>query len=226
MSDDFLEQFPPKPRLIRVKGEGSTRGARLSSLTDGELVARTQEGDVSAFNQLATRWEGSLYGFTRRTLGDSEDARDVCQEALVKAYTNIRKLRDGEKFKSWVHYIALNLCRDRFRTARSKAEILPYEEGRSDDLEGADAPAVANVVASDAQAEAGNLGNVLESLLGELPQEQRNAILLREFQGFTSEEIGEMTGVPAATVRTRIYYGLKTLRRVMKERGLERSDFS
>lgn len=225
MSDEFLEQFPPPARLTPVKDEISPRGTRLTTLSDAELVALTQEGDVTAFNQLATRWESSLYGFTRRTLGDSEDARDVCQEALVKAYTNIRKLRDGEKFKSWVHYIALNLCRDRFRTARSKAEILPYEEGRGEDLAGQDTPTVAKAVATDAGAELGSLGDALSSVLEKLPQEQRTAILLREFQGFTSEEIGEMTGVPAATVRTRIYYGLKTMRRVMKDRGLERSDF-
>lgn len=208
-----------------MKEEKRSRGNGLTTLSDAELVSRSQQGDVEAFNQLARRWEGALYGFIRRTLGDAEEARDVCQEALVKAYTNIRKLRDGEKFKSWLHYIALNLCRDRFRTARSKAEILPYEEGRSEDLEGADAPAVATVAAADAEAQAGSLSGVLESVLAELPQEQRTAILLREFQGFTSDEIGEMTGVPAATVRTRIYYGLKTLRRVMKDKGLEPADF-
>ena len=57
----------------------------MQTFTDGELVARCQDGDVAAFNQLASRWESSLYGFVRRTLGDGEDARDVCQEALVKA---------------------------------------------------------------------------------------------------------------------------------------------
>jgi RNA polymerase sigma-70 factor, ECF subfamily len=197
----------------------------LSTRSDAELVALTQQGDVGAFNQLASRWEASLYGFARRTLGDAEEARDVCQEALVKAYTNIGKLRQGEKFKSWVHYITLNLCRDRFRTARSKAEMLPYEEGRAEDLAGGDAPAVANIVPTDELTETGSRDRILAAILGEVPQEQRTAILLREFQGFTSEEIGEMTGVPAATVRTRIFYGLKAMRRVMKERGLDRTDF-
>jgi len=225
MSDDFLEQFPPPPRLNPAKDGVPARENTLSTRTDAELVTLTQQGDVGAFNQLASRWEGSLYGFARRTLGDAEEARDVCQEALVKAYTNIGKLRQGEKFKSWVHYIALNLCRDRFRTVRSRSEILPYEEGRGEDLAGKDAPAVANIADTDASTEAGSRNKVLTAVLGEIPAEQRTAILLREFQGFTSEEIGEMTGVPAATVRTRIYYGLKTLRRVMKERGLERSDF-
>lgn len=194
----------------------------MRSLTDAQLVARTQAGDVGAFNELAGRWESALYGFVRRTLGDSEDARDVCQEALVKAYRNIDRLREGEKFKSWIHYIALNLCRDRFRSPRARMELVPYEEG------GADAPPTRGIevesAAADRGAEAASLSGLLKELLETLPAEQRTSIVLREYQGLTSEEIGEIMGVPAATVRTRIYYGLKALRAAMKARGIEKSD--
>jgi RNA polymerase sigma-70 factor (ECF subfamily) len=192
-------------------------------MSDAELVALTQEGNLNAFNQLAGRWESSLYGFVRRTLGNGDDARDVCQEALVKAFQNIARLRDGGKFKSWVHYIALNLCRDRFRSPKARAEVVTYEEGGTADAAAPGRPAVA---ATDALAERTVLSGVLESVLEELPQEQRSSILLREFQGFTSEEIGEMMGVPAATVRTRIYYGLKTMRRLLEERGVRVADFT
>jgi RNA polymerase sigma-70 factor (ECF subfamily) len=195
----------------------------MRAMSDAELVALTQEGNLNAFNHLAGRWESSLYGFVRRTLGNGDDARDVCQEALVKAFQNIARLRDGGKFKSWVHYIALNLCRDRFRSPKSRAEVMTYEEGGAADAVASGRP---SVVPTDAQAERTVLSGVLESVLEELPQEQRSSILLREFQGFTSEEIGEMTGVPAATVRTRIYYGLKTMRRLLEERGVQVSDFT
>ncbi len=194
---------------------------RLRSLTDAQLVARTQDGDVGAFNELASRWESALYGFVRRTLGDAEDARDVCQEALVKAYTNIQKLREGEKFKSWVHYIALNLCRDRFRSPRGRMDFVPYEEGAGDG--GGVSP---EGKATDREAEAGSRGALLAELLGTLPADQRTSIVLREYQGLTSEEIGEIMGVPAATVRTRIYYGLKALRVTMRSRGIERGDLT
>jgi RNA polymerase sigma-70 factor (ECF subfamily) len=219
---DFLEQYPPSSRLSGERGEGRPREDHLESLTDAELVALSQGGDVGAFNQLATRWESSLYGFVRRTLGNGEEARDVCQEALVKAWTNIAKLRDGGKFKSWVHYIALNLCRDRFRSPRSKAEVLAFDEEGQEPEDGLAAGSAAE--AADASAERSSLSGVLESVLAELPPEQRTAILLREFQGFTSDEIGEMTGAPAATVRTRIYYGLRTLRKVLRSRGISPGD--
>jgi RNA polymerase sigma-70 factor (ECF subfamily) len=81
-----------------------------------------------------------------------------------------------------------------------------------------------SAISSDAGAEQASLSGVLGTVLAELPAEQRNAILLKEYQGFTSEEIGEMTGVPAATVRTRIYYGFRTLRKVLGERGVSMDD--
>lgn len=196
----------------------------MKAMSDAELVALTQEGNLHAFNHLAGRWESSLYGFVRRTLGNADDARDVCQEALVKAFTNIARLRDGGKFKSWVHYIALNLCRDRFRSPKARAEVVAYEEGGVADA--AERPGRPAVAPTDALAERTMLSGVLATVLEELPEEQRSSILLREFQGFTSEEIGEMTGVPAATVRTRIYYGLKTMRRLLEEQGVRVTDFT
>ena len=69
----------------------------MKSLTDAQLVAMTQEGNMGAFNSLTSRWESSLYRFVHRLMGDPEEARDVCQEALLKAYLNIAKLRDGEQ---------------------------------------------------------------------------------------------------------------------------------
>lgn len=222
-SGEIPEQFPPRSRPKPVKDATATGAETLRSMTDAELVALTQAGNLNAFNQLAGRWESSLYGFVRRTLGDAEEARDVCQEALVKAFQNIARLRDGGKFKSWIHYIALNLCRDRFRSPRSRAETVSFEEGGWADQ--GEAVASASPEAADRRAETSSLSDVLQSALAELPPEQRTSILLREYQGFTSEEIGEVMGVPAATVRTRIYYGLKTLRRTLRDRDISPEDF-
>ena len=183
------------PFELRPRGVSRTPAeVDLKAMSDAELVALTQDGDVAAFNQLVGRWEGALYGFVRRTLGDAEDARDVCQEALVKAYTNIKRLRDGGKFKSWIHYIALNLCRDRFRSAKYRSEVLPFEEASPGER-----VSDADSTPADRLAETTVLSEVLASVLSELPQEQRTSILLREYQGFTSEEIGEIMGVPRGT---------------------------
>lgn len=195
---------------------------RLEILSDEQLVALSQEGDLEAFNSLASRWESSLYGLARRSLGNTEDARDVCQEALVKAYLNIRRLRERSKFKSWAHHIVFNICRDRFRSAQSAAEMRPYEEGSPVEMEIAAGRERSS--APDQHATKAHVQGILGDALRRLPVEQRTSILLREYHGFTSEEIGEITGVPAATVRTRIYYGLRAMRKTLRDRGITEPD--
>jgi RNA polymerase sigma-70 factor (ECF subfamily) len=183
-------------------------------MTDEQLVALTQRGNVHAFNSLSARWEPSIYRFALRNLGNAEDARDVCQEALLKAYTNIQRLREGSKFKSWIHHITLNLCRDRFRSPSSRTGTRSFEE------HGVDESRVAIEASASRDPSKAGLLRAIEESLGRLPVEQRNAILLREYHGFTSEEIGDITGVPAATVRSRIFYGLRATRKMLRDRGI------
>jgi RNA polymerase sigma-70 factor (ECF subfamily) len=187
-------------------------------MTDDQLVLQSQQGDLEAFNQLVQRWEASLYRFVRRTVGNSEEARDLCQEALTRGFQNIERLRDGTKFKAWIHHIALNLCRDRFRSQRSRTELRSLDEFSAEEL--SEATGEARPAAPDVQVTRANLHDILGGILERLPVEQRTAIVLREFHGFNSEEIGEITGVPAATVRTRIFYGLKSMHRAFQDRGI------
>lgn len=199
------------------------KGEPLESLTDEQLVALTRTGNVDAFNKLARRWESSVYRFTHRTLGNPDDARDVCQEAWIKAYRNIARLREGAKFKSWVHHIALNLCRDRFRSAKVRGGAVSLDDAPTDQVEGT-GDERRRYTAAEA-ADSRSVREVLEMILAELPSEQRTCLVLREYQGFNSEEIADITGVPAATVRTRIFYGLKAIRKLMDQRGLGAEDF-
>jgi RNA polymerase sigma-70 factor (ECF subfamily) len=186
-------------------------GYGVESMTDAQLAALSQQGNREAFGVLAGRWDGPLYGFVRRVLGDEEAARDTCQEALLRAYTNLPKLREPAFFKTWLHSIALNLCRDRGRSPVQR-EVGLDEAGVTDVWSGEASP--------HEEAERRDLGTVLRQLLDRLPLEQRTAIVLREFQGFSSSEIADMTGVPATTIRSRIFYGLKALRRMVAEYGI------
>lgn len=199
-------------------------GGQLNSMSDAELVALSQQGDLDAFNQLIRKWDAGLYRFVRRTMGNAEDAQDIVQEALLKAFKNIGRLRNPAKFRAWLHHIALNLCRDWYRSARARTETRAYEEGTPHELRYVEAHG--GTEATDAQAERGSTADLLHRVLGKLSVEQRTAILLREYHGFTSDEIGQITGVPATTVRTRIFYGLRTVRKVLAERGITSASLS
>jgi RNA polymerase sigma-70 factor (ECF subfamily) len=193
-------------------------GSRVEPISDAQLALRSRDGDRRAFAMLARRFQAPLFRFLRRLLGDEDAARDATQETLLKAWVSIGRLREPEHVRTWFHQIALNLCRDRRRSPWAAGTVPLEETGAAES--GSGAPAA--VVTDDPLqwAERRNLAAILDRALQRLPEEQRTAILLREVQGFTSAEIAGMTGAPAATVRSRIFYGLKALRRMLPEEGI------
>src|ERR1041385_5759293 len=88
------------------------------SPTDEELVALSQAGDQDSFNQLIQRWERQIYALAYRVIGREEDARDVSQEAFLRAFRALPGFKGQAKFSSWLYRITLNLCRDWIRRQR------------------------------------------------------------------------------------------------------------
>ncbi len=178
--------------------------------TDEELVASATAGDIDSFNQLVVRWERPIYALAYRTLGRDEDARDVVQEAFMRAYRGLRGFKGQAKFSSWLYRITLNLCRDWMRRER-RAPIVAVPEG-TDPIELADdrASPVESVEDLVARRE---MSAAVARAMAELPEEQRAAIMLKEYHGLTFQEIAEMLNCPLSTVKTRLYQGLSVLRR-------------
>lgn len=174
---------------------------------DDELVARTLDGDVGAFNDLVSRWEGPLYKFVYRYLGDAEGARDICQEAFIRAYSNLDGFRGNAKFSSWLYQIALNLCRSQFRRRKARPTVSLEEEEQERHLklvpDGRKLPEDSAIINERARA--------LRSALEELPEAQRTVIILKEYHGLKFREIAEILDAPESTVKSRLYHGLDTL---------------
>ena len=190
----------------------------LTTRTDEELVALATAGDLDCFNQLVARWERPIYGLAYRTLGREEDARDVVQEAFLRAFRGLRGFRGQAKFSSWLYRITLNLCRDWIRRER-RAPVAQLPEG-VDPIEIADervAPteSVEDLVARKEMSEA------VARALADLPEEQRIAILLKEYHGLTFQEIADLLDCPLSTVKTRLYQGLTVLRKQLAQAGVE-----
>lgn len=174
--------------------------------SDEQLVARTVSGDVGAFNDLVGRWEGSLYKFVYRYLGDADGARDICQEAFIRAYTNLDRYRGQAKFSSWLYQIALNLCRSQFRKQKARPTVsIDDEQGYSLRL----LPDTG--VTPDESAIKNERARALRVALGQLPDPQRTVIILKEYHGMKFREIAEILGTPESTVKSRLYHGLETL---------------
>ena len=181
--------------------------------TDEELVARSIRGDQDSFNELILRWERPIYALAYRTIGREEDARDVCQETFLRAFRALPAFRGQAKFSSWLYRIALNLCRDWQRRER-RAPVMQAPEGV--DLRDLAAAAEPSETIEDL-VERKDLSRAVEVLMARLPEEQRTAIILKEYHGLTFQEIADLVGCPLSTVKTRLYQGLSVLRRGLEE---------
>jgi RNA polymerase sigma-70 factor, ECF subfamily len=190
-----------------------TSAALHMTWTDEELVARSVDGDTESFNQLIRRWEKPIFALAYRVLGREEDARDVCQEAFLRAFRALPGFKGEAKFSSWLYRIALNLCRDWIRRER-RMPVATAPEG-VDLVELADARR-ATVSVEDLAARA-ELSRSVEAAMRRLSSEQRTAIILKEYHGMTFQEIADLQGCPLSTVKTRLYQGLSLLRRYLAE---------
>jgi RNA polymerase sigma-70 factor, ECF subfamily len=184
--------------------------------TDEELVARSIGGDASSFNELIQRWERPIYALAYRQIGREEDARDVCQETFLRAYRALNGFRGQAKFSSWLYRIALNLCRDWLRRERRTPVVQAPEDVDLIELAASREPSesIEDRVARD------DLARAVERAMTLLPEEQRTAIILKEYHGLTFQEIADVVGCPLSTVKTRLYQGLTVLRRELGRSGV------
>jgi RNA polymerase sigma-70 factor (ECF subfamily) len=183
--------------------------------TDEELVARSIGGDSESFNELILRWERPIYALAYRTIGREEDARDVCQETFLRAFRALPGFRGQAKFSSWLYRIALNLCRDWIRRERRARLVQPPEDVDLMELAVAAEPSesIEELVSRNDEA------RVVERAMATLSEEQRTAIVLKEYHGLTFQEIADVVGCPLSTVKTRLYQGLTVLRRELAKGG-------
>jgi RNA polymerase sigma-70 factor (ECF subfamily) len=200
-----------RPTVVvhRLNTQEKRAAALRMTWTDEELVARSISGDNDSFNELILRWERPIYALAYRTIGREEDARDVCQETFLRAFRALPGFRGQAKFSSWLYRIALNLCRDWVRRERRTPVVQAPEDMDLMELAAAREPAesIEDLVARKAMTKA------VERAMALLPEEQRTAIVLKEYHGLTFQEIADLVGCPLSTVKTRLYQGLTVLRR-------------
>ena len=205
----------PVRQKNRTRGGDAPSPAQMTS-SDEELVARSAGGDVDSFNQLVVRWERPIYALAYRVIGREEEARDLVQEAFLRAYRSLGGFRGDAKFSSWLYRITLNLCRDWIRRQK-RAPFVEAPEGVDViELAGENGPveSVEDLVARQ------DLGAVVNRAMAALSEDQRKAIVLKEYQGLTFQEIADLLDCPLSTVKTRLYQGLVVLRRELERKGI------
>jgi RNA polymerase sigma-70 factor (ECF subfamily) len=166
---------------------------------DRDLIAKARQGHVDAYNVLVSRWEKRVFNYLLRLVGHREDALDLSQDVFLKAYQNLKKLDDPARFPAWLFRIAHNEAFSLLRKTRPEGELAvePSTGG------------------SSARMFPMELNLAVKSALGRLSDDQREAVLLKVYQGFKFEEMAEILACPVSTVKSRVYTALDLLKQTL-----------
>ena len=183
-------------------------------LTDQVLIERVQNGDKQAFNLLVTKYQNKVCNLISRYVSNPGDVPDVAQEAFIKAYRAIPSFRGESAFYTWLYRIAANAAKNHLVAKRRR----PGADATIEDAESFDEGGLLSEIASpEALAMGGELAEVVESALNGLPDELKAALMLREFDGLSYDDIADVLGCPVGTVRSRIFRAREAIDQRVKE---------
>jgi len=166
---------------------------------DRDLILTARRGNVESYNVLVSRWEKRIYNYLLRLTGNREDAMDLSQDVFLKAYQSLSRLEDTARFGPWLFRIAHNEAYSLLRKPKSEGE--PLEPKPQTPGSGRLLPMETSLA--------------VERALERLTVEQREAVLLKVYQGFKFEEIAEVLETPVSTIKSRVYTALETLKNTL-----------
>ena len=185
-----------------------------ASDTDQQLVQRAQRGDLRAFDLLVLKYQTRIAALVSRYVSDAGEVEDVTQEAFIKAYRALGQFRGDSAFYTWLYRIAANAAKNHL-VAKGRR---PAADATIEDAEGFDEGGLLSESASpEALAMGGELAVVVESALNALPDEVKAALMLREFDGLSYDDIADILGCPVGTVRSRIFRAREAIDQRVKE---------
>lgn len=172
---------------------------------DQQLVERVQRGDKRAFELLVSKYQRRIFRLLSRFIRDAAEVEDVAQEAFIKAYRALPGFRGESAFYTWLYRIAINTAKNHLasqgRQIRVTSTDVEGDEGERFD----ESEAMQDVETPDSVLLSRQVGEAVNRAIDRLPEELRNAIVLREIEGLSYEEIAEAMNCPIGTVRSRIF---------------------
>ena len=186
--------------------------------SDEWLMAKVKAGDDSALAVLIRRYEGPLYNYARKMLGNASDAEEVFQEAFLRVHLHRNRFWNGSVFKPWVYRIVTNLCKDRLRYRKRRPEVAVSALRRDDGESGYDvlAQTATPTMTPAAAAEASELARKMEQALADLSVKHRAVFLMAHQEGLSYAEIARALRIPTGTVKSRMNKAVKLLLAVME----------
>ncbi len=185
---------------------------------DAALIRAFHEGDKAAFDKLVLKHKDRLFNLCYRLLGDYEEANDSAQETFIKVYRALKKFRFESAFSTWLYRIAVNTCKNKLKSSayRQKRKMVPLDN-----------PVLANrsrpsrEIQDESQSPAIELEKkermrIIQEAINALPPEQKEVVTLRDIEGFSYEEVAEITGFNLGTVKSRLARARQDLRKKLR----------
>jgi RNA polymerase sigma-70 factor, ECF subfamily len=194
----------------KVNSSESKRGGN----SDKALVQRVKQGDRSAFDLLVVKYQHKILNLIMRYVKDPSEAMDVAQEAFIKAYRAVPGFRGDSAFYTWLYRIAINTAKNHLVAVKRRPMNLDFDLLDSESFE--PFAALRDVDSPEHLALTDEIGEVINKAIKDLPDELRTAILLREIEGMSYEEIAETMECPVGTVRSRIFRAREAIDKKIK----------
>jgi RNA polymerase sigma-70 factor (ECF subfamily) len=186
----------------------------LPDVVDEELVRRVQSGDKKSFDILVIKYQHKIIQLVNRYIRDPHEAQDVAQDTFIKAYRALPSFRGESAFYTWIYRIAINTAKNHIASRARRPSDDDIDVESAEQFETAtglkDNETPEGVVLTE------ELAKVIQQALDELPDELREAITLREFDGLSYDEIATAMNCPVGTVRSRIFRAREAIDRKMK----------
>lgn len=194
----------------RVRDEATVAAER-------DLVRRAQRGDVSAYEELVRQHQQRIFAIANGVLRRNEDLEDIAQQVLLKVYVSLKRFDLRSSFSTWLYKVTVNECLDYLR--KKKVRKLTYEadmtQEQSDQLNILEDAGESQPISASRHAE---LKQLLDSLMNHLPQEEQLMLFLKEVEGLTVNEIGEVLGMNVNTVKVRMFRARGKLMEIYRKR--------
>ncbi|WP_437598703.1 sigma-70 family RNA polymerase sigma factor [Sorangium sp. So ce590] len=189
-------------------------------MNEAQFIARLVARDESAFNELVIMYERRVFALVYRMLGRRDEAEDLSQEVFVQVFKAIDQFRGESKLSTWIYRIAVNLCKNRTKyLSRRHADAQDDVDAMAErvPLSAAKGVSVGDVSRPDELVEGMQLEAVVKHAIGQLDPEFREALILRDVEDMSYEEIASVTGLPDGTVKSRIHRARGQLRALVEK---------
>lgn len=196
----------------------------IAMIHSDSLIIRAQTGDQSAQGKLVQLWYKRIYNFGYKFFLDHDLAMEVTQRTFISMCKNLQALQDTARFKSWLYKIAVNNCREEARKNKGNRS-LSFDVVWNRDAE--DSPRWETSGQRhdnpERQLQHLELSDILQGALLELNVEQREVVIMKEYEGLKFREIAEVLNISENTVKSRMYYGLDGLKKILQKKNINKN---